>query len=260
MFSWTGFYVGLNGGYGWGHDPVTFSPANAAAASLLRRRRGPRQRHHQSGTGGLFGGQIGYNYQWSNFVAGVETDFDWADIQGYRSRLAQLRPASLRSRPPPQQKLTSLGTFRGRVGVAADQRAVLRHRRLGLWPHPAQHLGHHADHRLRPGRVSAPLRRRRNGRPAGPLAPVSNTPLPQDGAAGSNICTTISAPTLRDNSILRTRRRSRYSTRRRRSAATSSAAASTTASAAEPNLHGAISAMGPRQLPGPFLLLAVSRQ
>src|ERR1700733_5792101 len=30
MFSWTGFYVGLNGGYGWGHDPGSFSPANAA--------------------------------------------------------------------------------------------------------------------------------------------------------------------------------------------------------------------------------------
>ena len=54
-FSWTGFYVGLNGGVGIG----TINNSNFA-----------------SPTGGLFGGTVGYNYQMGQFVGGVEADVD----------------------------------------------------------------------------------------------------------------------------------------------------------------------------------------
>lgn len=58
-FSWTGFYVGANAGYGWGSSAFN-SP------------------------GGFVGGlQAGYNYQFlNNVVIGVETDFDFAGISG----------------------------------------------------------------------------------------------------------------------------------------------------------------------------------
>src|SRR5580693_174597 len=119
IFSWTGFYIGLNGGYGWGHDPVTFSAANAAAIPYFAGGAVPGT-ITTSPQGGLFGGQIGYNYQWSNFVAGVETDFDWADIRGtgaVGTTAVGFAPFTTTA----QQKLTSLGTFRGRLGFAADR-------------------------------------------------------------------------------------------------------------------------------------------
>src|ERR1700741_1060191 len=67
IFSWTGFYIGLNGGYGWGHDPVTFSAANAAANVYFTGTGGGPAVPGSVTTsphGGLFGAQAGYNYQW----------------------------------------------------------------------------------------------------------------------------------------------------------------------------------------------------
>ena len=52
-FTWTGLYVGLNGGIGIG----SLSNSNFA-----------------SPTGGVFGGTIGYNYQMGQFVIGGEAD------------------------------------------------------------------------------------------------------------------------------------------------------------------------------------------
>ena len=52
-YSWTGFYVGLNGGVGI----ATLGNSNFAAP-----------------TGGLFGGTVGYNYQMGQFVIGGEAD------------------------------------------------------------------------------------------------------------------------------------------------------------------------------------------
>ena len=58
VFSWTGFYVGVNGGWGGGSSGGDFG----------------------SPTGGLVGGTVGYNYQVGQFVAGLEGDWDWADL------------------------------------------------------------------------------------------------------------------------------------------------------------------------------------
>jgi outer membrane immunogenic protein len=62
-YSWTGFYVGLNGGGAFG---------NSSWDSTGNR----------NISGGLVGGTIGYNYQWGRAVFGVEADIDWADING----------------------------------------------------------------------------------------------------------------------------------------------------------------------------------
>src|SRR3954453_3587022 len=59
VFTWTGFYVGVNAGYGWGNDE---NP-----------RLGPLNRGNDDG-GFVGGAQLGYNYQMGMFVLGAETD------------------------------------------------------------------------------------------------------------------------------------------------------------------------------------------
>jgi outer membrane immunogenic protein len=76
VFTWTGFYVGGNLGWGWRDDDneaVVLTgpgiPAGIVGGTL----------NFENGNDGNFlgGGQIGYNYQIGSFVVGVE-----ADIQG----------------------------------------------------------------------------------------------------------------------------------------------------------------------------------
>jgi outer membrane immunogenic protein len=61
LSDWAGFYIGINGGGGWGESKDQFGGSVKTS-------------------GGLFGGQAGYNWQYGNVVAGVEVDFDGADI------------------------------------------------------------------------------------------------------------------------------------------------------------------------------------
>ena len=66
MFSWTGFYIGGNLGYGWNQGGVTDSFGFFSA--------------NNPSSNGVFigGGQVGGNYQFGSFVVGADMDFDWA--------------------------------------------------------------------------------------------------------------------------------------------------------------------------------------
>lgn len=93
-FTWTGFYAGVNAGYGFGK----FNDGGRA---------------FDDPKGFVGGGQIGYNYQFGQFVVGLETDIQYADLKG--DGLAGLAPLSSTA------KLDYFGTVRGRVGVAFDR-------------------------------------------------------------------------------------------------------------------------------------------
>ena len=101
-YNWTGFYVGINGGYGWGR-----SYWNSF---------GSRDRV----SGGMVGGTVGYNWQalGSPWVFGLEGDIDWTDIKGTFANAAC--PTGC------QTKNDWLGTARGRVGYAWDRTMPLR--------------------------------------------------------------------------------------------------------------------------------------
>ncbi len=68
-FNWTGFYMGINGGYGWGTSSWT-DPATTATTGDFNL------------TGAMVGGTIGYNLQTSQFILGGEADIDASWLKG----------------------------------------------------------------------------------------------------------------------------------------------------------------------------------
>jgi outer membrane immunogenic protein len=97
VYNWTGFYVGVNGGGGWGRTDWHFLVVDTFA-------------NHDT-SGGMAGGQVGYNWQAGTWVFGVEADGDWANIRG--STLCP-NPAFVCD-----SNTRDLASFRGRVGYAA---------------------------------------------------------------------------------------------------------------------------------------------
>lgn len=82
--SWRGAYVGLNGGYGFGtgsFDDSATSTSTALGTNGLLSASGK-----NSLTGGLLGGQVGYNWQLSSpWLVGAEADWQWTSQNGSRS-------------------------------------------------------------------------------------------------------------------------------------------------------------------------------
>lgn len=69
VYDWSGFFVGLNGGYGFsGDETVRLKPSFQDKAGRLD-------------LNGLFGGaQVGANWQTGNWVVGAEADLQLSDI------------------------------------------------------------------------------------------------------------------------------------------------------------------------------------
>src|ERR1700754_2674143 len=87
VYDWSGFYIGANGGWGSSHncwDATTAAGAFIAAEGC-----------HDS-TGGTAGGQVGYRWQASQWVFGLEAQGNWADLSG--SNVSLLTGATNRSR------------------------------------------------------------------------------------------------------------------------------------------------------------------
>src|SRR5580692_246801 len=86
-YNWSGFYLGVNGGGGWGDSDSS------------------------NGFRGLVGGTVGYNYQASHTVFGLESDIDWSDL----SHNGNCSAFSCETRN------NWLSTVRGRMGYAFDR-------------------------------------------------------------------------------------------------------------------------------------------
>jgi outer membrane immunogenic protein len=70
-YDWSGFYIGVNGGGGGGQNCFHYIRVDGGC-------------HNPHG--GLAGGQVGYNWQLSNVVLGLEFSGDWADLTGSHVR------------------------------------------------------------------------------------------------------------------------------------------------------------------------------
>jgi outer membrane immunogenic protein len=94
-YNWTGFYLGINGGGGWGRSEFT-APFPTGSFDT---------------SGGLVGGTVGYNWQMGQLVFGLEGDIDWSGIKG--SAVCVGTTCETRN--------DWLGTARGRIGYAFDR-------------------------------------------------------------------------------------------------------------------------------------------
>jgi len=116
IFTWSGFYAGVNAGWGWRNDDQqTVVLGGAVPGTLI---------FPGNGDGGFVGGgQIGYNWQFGSFVVGAETDIQWADTGN--SEAVAFVPAGTLGTFVPGEFRNDLadwfGTVRLRAGVAFDR-------------------------------------------------------------------------------------------------------------------------------------------
>lgn len=98
VYDWSGFYIGMNGG--WGQSSTRYDWANFLVRS-------------DNASGGTVGGQIGYNWQAGSWVFGLEAQGNWADLS--RSYIDLNFPAVTVG-----TTVDALGLFTGRIGYAAN--------------------------------------------------------------------------------------------------------------------------------------------
>ena len=122
-FSWTGLYLGGNAGYAWGESKATdvlffdstggvYTPGGLYAGNDV---------NFGNVDGWIAGGQIGYNYQFTNnVVVGVEADFQWTGAKENLAFYATVDGPYYQT----NAELEWLGTVRARLGYAFDRLLV----------------------------------------------------------------------------------------------------------------------------------------
>ena len=101
MYNWSGFYIGMNGGWGSSRNRYEWTGPGVFALG-----------YGADATGGTIGGQIGYNWQAGSWVFGLEAQGNWADL--HKSFYAPLDFWSVGT------KVDAIGLFTGRIGYAAN--------------------------------------------------------------------------------------------------------------------------------------------
>lgn len=96
--TWTGFYVGIQGGGDWGNSIQTFDAGSTRRFDI---------------SGGEGGGLLGYNWQMQQWVLGIEADFSGSHISGKTGTTATYNCGTICS-----TSVDSFGTVRGRLGYA----------------------------------------------------------------------------------------------------------------------------------------------
>ena len=104
-FSWTGFYMGANVGYGWGAgDRVGITDFGAFQGNI-----------GNLNTDGVFGGgQFGYNHQMGRFLVGIEADIQKSDLNDKVTGVTPTGYAGIAS-----SDINYFGTIRGRLGFVS---------------------------------------------------------------------------------------------------------------------------------------------
>jgi opacity protein-like surface antigen/outer membrane receptor protein involved in Fe transport len=119
-FTWTGLYVGADGGFGWA--PVNGTLTDASGSVLTP--------YSYGANGPLAGVYVGANYQFNRFVAGIEGDWQRSNMTGNNQQQAAIGTAVNLPSPTgtfpggPFAVSTTIKDYesvRGRLGVAFDR-------------------------------------------------------------------------------------------------------------------------------------------
>ena len=111
VYDWSGFYVGAFGGGGYGNHNVNDALGpNTPFANYTA---------NYSSTGGVAGGEVGYNWQSGNLVVGLESDLFWSGIKG--NDAAAVAAGSFAITSVDQDNLRWGGTVRVRGGYTIDR-------------------------------------------------------------------------------------------------------------------------------------------
>jgi outer membrane immunogenic protein len=132
IYSWTGFYFGFNGGWGWSRNNVDFTGdgQNNAGNDFISRVFDNVQNFNQitrtlsvdSKGGAIGGGQTGYNWQFASvWLAGLEADIQASGLSGDTTIQSSTRPLQLTA----HDNLKWFGTVRGRVDYLATERLLI---------------------------------------------------------------------------------------------------------------------------------------
>jgi outer membrane immunogenic protein len=135
-YDWTGFYVGINGGYGWADASAVSIPGDLASVLFFTQSgvSGPAFTAPFASSfqqkGALGGGQVGYNWQIApRWLAGFEADLQAADVTGSSSDKILLQPGMFGPNFPfllnGERTLDWFGTVRGRVGALVNPNLLL---------------------------------------------------------------------------------------------------------------------------------------
>jgi outer membrane immunogenic protein len=101
LFTWTGCYIGGNGGGLWAKKDWTETGSGEAQSSV-------------DISSWLAGGQVGCNYQVSTWVFGIQGDYDWTNASASAADAEFIGATD-------STKIKSLASVTGRVGMAWDR-------------------------------------------------------------------------------------------------------------------------------------------
>jgi outer membrane immunogenic protein len=104
---WAGFYIGVAGGYGFGSTGFNNLPTTINNAK-------PK--------GGVYGGFVGYNWQFGNVVTGIEGDFSGANLTASSFNFSR-------------QKIDELASVRARLGYVLLPNLLVYGTGGGGWDH-----------------------------------------------------------------------------------------------------------------------------
>jgi outer membrane immunogenic protein len=93
-YDWSGFYAGVNVGYGWGGSSNVANFNDATSGALLS---SVANKFDMDGVTG--GGQIGYNWQRANWLFGVEADLRASGQEGSAAAVCAGAYGSLNGSP-----------------------------------------------------------------------------------------------------------------------------------------------------------------